>query len=111
MQTVRVFAFAAATLAAMTASAWSADPPPGAASCSGCHPATQGVASPVPRLNGRDAAQIVTAMTEFRTGKRPDGSEVSKVMPFKSLGAMNDNDVDALHAFLKTLPPRDGGSH
>jgi cytochrome subunit of sulfide dehydrogenase len=71
MQTVRVFAFAAATLAAMTASAWSADPPPGAASCSGCHPATQGVASPVLRLNGRDAAQIVTAMTEFRTGKRP----------------------------------------
>src|SRR4030095_2980302 len=55
MQTVRVFAFAAATLAAMTASAWSADPPPGAASCSGCHPATQGVASPVARLNGRDA--------------------------------------------------------
>ena len=71
MQTVRVFAFAAATLAAMTASAWSADAPPGAASCSGCHPATQGVASPVPRLNGRDAAQIVSAMTEFRTGKRP----------------------------------------
>jgi cytochrome c553 len=71
MQTVRVFAVAAATLAAMTASAWSADAPPGAASCSGCHPATQAVASPVPRLNGRDAAQIVSAMTEFRTGKRP----------------------------------------
>jgi len=71
MQTVRVFAFAAATLAAATASAWSADAPPGAASCSGCHSATQGVTTPVPRLNGRDAAQIVTAMTEFRTGKRP----------------------------------------
>jgi len=71
MQTVRVFAFAAATLAATTASAWSADAPPGAASCSGCHPATQAVASPVPHLNGRDAAQIVSAMTEFRTGKRP----------------------------------------
>ena len=71
MQTVRVFAFAAATLAAMTVSAWSAEPPPGAASCSGCHPASQGVATPVARLNGRDAAQIVAAMTEFRTGKRP----------------------------------------
>ncbi len=71
MPTVRVFAFAAATLAAMTASARSADPPPGAASCSGCHSASQSVATPVPRLNGRDAAQIVTAMTEFRTGKRP----------------------------------------
>jgi cytochrome c553 len=48
-----------------------ADAPPGASSCSGCHPATVGVSTPVPRLNGRDAAQITTAMTEFRTGKRP----------------------------------------
>jgi cytochrome subunit of sulfide dehydrogenase len=71
MQSVRVFAFGAATLAAMTAGAWSADPPPGAASCSGCHPATQSVAAPVPRLNGRNANDIVAAMTEFRTGKRP----------------------------------------
>ena len=46
-------------------------PPPGASSCSGCHPAARVVDTPVPRLNGRDAAQIVTAMTEFRTGKRP----------------------------------------
>jgi cytochrome c553 len=71
VQTARVFAFGAATLAAMTASAWSADPPPGAASCSGCHPATQGVTTPVPRLNGRNANDIIAAMTEFRTGKRP----------------------------------------
>ena len=48
-----------------------ADAPPGASSCSGCHPATAGVATPVPRLVGRDAAQNTTAMTEFRTGKRP----------------------------------------
>jgi cytochrome subunit of sulfide dehydrogenase len=48
-----------------------ADAPPGASSCSGCHPATPGVATPVPRLVGRDVAQITTAMTEFRTGKRP----------------------------------------
>jgi cytochrome subunit of sulfide dehydrogenase len=48
-----------------------ADAPPGASSCSGCHPATAGVATPVPRLVGRDAAQITAAMTEFRTGKRP----------------------------------------
>jgi sulfide dehydrogenase cytochrome subunit len=52
--------------------AFAADaPPPGASSCTGCHPASAGVATPVPRLNGRDAAQTTTAMTEFRTGKRP----------------------------------------
>ena len=52
-------------------SAFAADAPPGAASCSGCHPAGKSVASPVPRLDGRDAAQTVTAMQEFRSGKRP----------------------------------------
>jgi cytochrome subunit of sulfide dehydrogenase len=71
MLTVRVFGFGAATLLALIISASAADAPPGASSCTGCHPATAGVATPVPRLNGRDAAQIVTAMTEFRTGKRP----------------------------------------
>ena len=94
MQTVRVFAFAAATLAAMTASAWSADPPPGAASCSGCHPATAGVATPVPRLAGRDAAQITTAMTEFRTGKRP-----ATVMDRIAKG-FSDEETKAIAAFL-----------
>jgi cytochrome c553 len=68
---IRLHMFAA--IAALTASgmAFGADAPPGASSCTGCHPARPGVATPVPRLNGRDAAQTTTAMTEFRTGKRP----------------------------------------
>jgi len=49
--------------------AW-AEPPAGAASCSGCHPASARVASPVPRLNGLDRAAIVRAMQEFRSGQR-----------------------------------------
>src|SRR6266581_2937466 len=44
--------------------------PPGAASCSGCHPASAAIATPVPPLRGRDAAEIVTAMQEFRSGQR-----------------------------------------
>ncbi len=40
----------------------------------------------------------------FRTGKRPDGSEVSKVMPFLSLKEMNDQDVRALFLYLRSLP-------
>lgn len=61
---------AAAAALAVSSIAHAADAPPGASSCTGCHPATAGVATAVPRLNGRDAAQIATAMTEFRTGKR-----------------------------------------
>ena len=94
MQTVRIFAFAAATLAVMTASAWSADAPPGASSCSGCHPASASVGTPVPRLNGRDAAQITSAMTEFRTGKRP-----ATVMDRIAKG-FTDDETKAIAAFF-----------
>jgi sulfide dehydrogenase cytochrome subunit len=48
----------------------SAEPPAGAVSCSGCHPASSTVTSPVPRLTGQDRAAIVRAMQEFRSGQR-----------------------------------------
>jgi len=57
----------ASLAAALTASA---EPPAGAAACSGCHPASARVASPVARLAGRDRAEIVRAMQEFRAGTR-----------------------------------------
>jgi len=57
----------ASIAAALTASA---EPPAGAAACSGCHPASTRVTSPVPRLAGRDRAEIVRAMQEFRAGTR-----------------------------------------
>ena len=47
--------------------------------------------------------------TMFRTGKRPDGSAVSEIMPFKSLAHMNDAELDALFAFLKSLDARPSG--
>jgi sulfide dehydrogenase cytochrome subunit len=53
------------------ASAAAADGPPGASSCSGCHPANVAVQTPVPRLVGRPAAEIVTVMEAFRAGQRP----------------------------------------
>jgi cytochrome subunit of sulfide dehydrogenase len=49
----------------------SAEPPAGAASCSGCHPTSTRVTSPVPRLAGLDQAAIVRAMQDFRSGARP----------------------------------------
>lgn len=48
-------------------------------------------------------------MAMLRSGKRPDGTPISGVMPFGSLKQMNDTDVSALHAYLKTLPPRAAG--
>jgi mono/diheme cytochrome c family protein len=51
-----------------------------------------------------DSAGKFVAM--MRTGKRPDGTDVSPVMPFMSLRNVNDTDLQALYAYLKTLPPR-----
>jgi len=50
---------------------FAAEAPPGATSCSGCHSAARGVDSPVPRLMGRDAPQLISAMQAFRSGQRP----------------------------------------
>ena len=65
------------TLAAAITLAWvaaagmaSAQPPAGATSCSGCHPASTRVSSPVPRLTGMDQAAIVKALEDFRSGTR-----------------------------------------
>jgi len=45
----------------------------------------------------------------LRSGRRPDGSAVSPVMPFGSLRELNDGDARALYAHLKRLPPRAAG--
>ena len=63
-------------IAAATVAAWyqpllaASDPPPGAASCSGCH-STGATASSIPRLYGRDADDIIRAMAGFRDGSLP----------------------------------------
>jgi len=62
-------AMAAWVLAAGSAPA--AEAPPGASSCTGCHPAAASTQTPVLRLAGLPEAQIVAAMQAFRTGQRP----------------------------------------
>lgn len=49
-----------------------------------------------------DSADKFIAM--MRTGRRPDGSAVSLVMPFASLRNVNDTDLNAMYAYLKSLP-------
>jgi sulfide dehydrogenase cytochrome subunit len=63
------FAASACLLIGVSAAS-AADAPAGALSCSGCHPATANVATPVARLAGQDAAAIVAAMQAFRSGGR-----------------------------------------
>jgi sulfide dehydrogenase cytochrome subunit len=48
-----------------------ADAPPGASSCSGCHPTSRNVDTPVARLVGRNPAEIVAAVQAFRSGQKP----------------------------------------
>jgi mono/diheme cytochrome c family protein len=66
---------------------------------------TPGKGSIMPRYPTADVL-----MATLRSGRRPDGSAISTVMPFNSLKQMNDTDVRALYAFLKTLPPLEAGN-
>ena len=68
--------------------------PPGATSCSGCHASGAGVATDVPRLVGRNPADLVTALQEFRTGKRP-----ATVMDRIAKG-FSDDEANAIAAWL-----------
>jgi mono/diheme cytochrome c family protein len=45
--------------------------------------------------------QVITAI---RMGKRPDGGELSGVMPYAAFSHLTDEDAQAIAAFLKSLP-------
>jgi cytochrome subunit of sulfide dehydrogenase len=74
----------------------SAEPPAGAAACSGCHPASTRVTSPVPRLAGRDAAAIVKAMHDFRSGTRA-GTVMDRIAK-----GFTDEEIQAIAAWYAT---------
>jgi mono/diheme cytochrome c family protein len=67
-------------------------------------PAQPGEGSAMPAY--ADAAAFRRMM---RSGKRPDGSVVSPVMPFEALAQMSDTDIDATYLYLKSLAPRKAG--
>ena len=88
--------------------------------CIGCHGATlsggkipgappdwPAAANLTPARRQRDGALSRRArpfIAMLRTGKRPDGSAVSPVMPFAALKELNDTDVQAIYLHLKRLP-------
>ena len=65
---------------------------------------TPGAGSAMPRYP--DAAAFATML---RSGRRPDGGEISKVMPFEALKNLDDADADSIYAYLKTVAPKDAG--
>jgi len=72
----------------------SAEPPAGASACSGCHPASSRVTSPVVRLAGLDKDAIVRAMQEFRSGQRA-GTVMDRIAK-----GFTDDEIQALAAWF-----------
>jgi mono/diheme cytochrome c family protein len=84
--------------------------------CTGCHGrdcAAQHVPGTPPEV---PAARNITphgigswSQADFRaalrTGKRPDGSAINPFMPWKSFAGMSNTELDALYAYLRTVPP------
>ena len=85
--------------------------------CQGCHGATLSGGKipggppdwpPASRLSSGEGsampryADAAAFMRMFKTGKRPDGTAI-RVMPFGSLGQMNDTELAALFMYLKSL--------
>ena len=87
---------AIAAAAVVSPSVARAEAPPGAASCTGCHPASSRLTSPVPRLAGMDRAAILRAMQDFRSGKR-----TGTVMDRISKG-FTDEEIQAIAAWYAT---------
>ena len=81
------------TLTGHASAAGPADAPPGALSCSGCHPAARTAQTTVPRLIGRNPADIGTAMQAFKSGQLP-----STVMDRIAKG-FSDDEVKAIAAW------------
>jgi cytochrome subunit of sulfide dehydrogenase len=91
---VRLVAMTIVVSLTVQAASASSEPPPGAASCSGCHPARAAGAPAVPSLYGRDAGEIVTAMMAFRAGTRQ-----STIMGRIAKGFSND-ELHSIAAWL-----------
>lgn len=93
---VRILAAAIGVASIAAAVVASAEPPAGAASCSGCHAASARVTSPVPRLVGLDRAVIIKAMQDFRSGSR-----AATVMDRIAKG-FTDEEIQAIAAWYAT---------
>jgi cytochrome c553 len=96
MQRLSLTALAGVFLLAGAAEA--AEPPPGASSCTGCHAPMKVSDSVIPRIAGRKASNIATAMFEYRSGAWP-----SSVMGRIAKG-FDDAQINAIAAWFAAQP-------
>jgi cytochrome subunit of sulfide dehydrogenase len=68
-------------------------PPAGVSACSGCHPISRSVETPFTQLVGRNPADILTAVQEFRTGQRP-GTVMDRIAK-----GFTDDEIKAIAAW------------
>lgn len=94
MSVLRIAMGVAAVIVSSVPALAASAPPPGAASCSGCHPAGMTAASSISRLYGRDAGEIMTAMTGFRDGSLP-GTVMNRIAK-----GFSDDELRAIAAWL-----------
>ncbi len=93
---MKVMAAAIGCVSIAVAAVVSAEPPAGAAACSGCRPTSTRVTSPAPRLAGRDQAAIVKAVQDFRSGTRT-GTVMDRIAK-----GFTDDEIQAIAAWYAT---------
>ena len=81
---------------ALVGPAQAASPPPGAASCSGCHARHEASASAIPGIYGRDSGEVLAAMIAFRDGSRP-ATVMNRIAK-----CFSDDELQAIAAWLAT---------
>jgi cytochrome c553 len=88
---MRILLPAALACSLLQAGSTLAAEPPGVQACSGCHAISKTVETPVPRLFGRKADELATAMLEFKSGKRPNTvmGRLAKGFSDEEIGAMS----------------------
>jgi mono/diheme cytochrome c family protein len=91
--------------------------------CRGCHgqrlsggtlagdPDMPVVANITPHATGLKSWSEGDFIRALREGKRKDGTAISKMMPWQSYGQMTDTELEAVWAYLQTVPPREKGNH
>jgi len=91
--------------------------------CTGCHgpqfsggklagdPSMPEVANLTPHETGIKDWTEADFLRAFHEGRRKDGTEIKPQMPWKTLGQMSDTELQAVWAFLRTLPPLEKGNH
>ena len=90
--------------------------------CTGCHgPGLSGGKIPGTPPDWKPAANLTPAgnvgrwsLDDFsralRTGRRPDGSPIDTIMPWKEAGKMTDDEMRAVYAFLRSVPAKAYGN-